>query len=65
MKVQKSNKKLFVGIESGTGKKISNVLVTMHRSMVPDGKDWIRNNYGAMCLSVNDIEHKSSAMLHE
>ena len=55
----------FVGIESGTGKNINNVLVIMQKRMVPDGKDWIRNNYGTTCLSVNDIECKSSVMLHK
>ena len=65
MKVQKKNKKLFVGVESVTGNNTNNMLVIMHKSMVPDGKDWIRNNYGATCLSVNDVEQKNSVMLHE
>ena len=39
MKVQKNNRKLFVGSESGMGKNINNVMVTMHESMSTEGKD--------------------------
>ena len=65
MKVQKNNRKLFVGIEPRMGKNIKNMSMTMYKSIATEGKDWIRNNYGTTFLCVNDVEYESSVMLHE
>ena len=45
MKVNKNNRKLFVGIEPRMGNIENNALVVMHESMVTEGKDGIRNEY--------------------
>ena len=65
MMVKMNNINLFVEIELGIGKNTNNVLVVMRKSMVTEGKDWIRNNYGNAFLCVNDIEHESSVMLNK
>ena len=33
--------------------------------MMSQGKNWVRNNYGTMCLFVDKIENKGSVMLHK
>ena len=63
MKVKKNDRKIFVGNEPGLGKNTNTTLIVMHKIMVMEGKDWIRNNYGNKFLCVNNIEHKSSVML--
>ena len=33
--------------------------------MIAQGKDWIRKNYGATCLFVDEKECESSVVLHK
>ena len=37
----------------------------MHVGMIAQGKDWIRNNHGTVCLLMDEKEHESSIMLNE
>ena len=64
MNVEVNQKKLFVGVEQGTGKNENNVLVIMHRGMTLYGKEWIRQNYGTKCKLSGNREHESSVMLN-
>ena len=58
-----NQRKAFVGIEQGTGKKEKNVLAVMHRGVTGHGKDWSRNNYGTACLFMDEKLHESSVAL--
>lgn len=62
--VEVNQKKLFVGIEQGTGENEENVLVIMHRGMMSHGKEWTCQNYGTKCKLSGDREHESSVMLN-
>ena len=58
-------RKVFVGIEQGTGKNKHNVLAVMSRDMMAQGKDQIINNCGTACLFVDEKACESSVMLHK
>ena len=60
-----NQRKMFIGIEQGTGKNKQNMLALMHVGIMVQMKDWKRNNYGSTCLFVDEIVCESSVVLHE
>ena len=49
-----NQRKIFAGIEQGTGKNEDNLLVVTRMGMISHGKEWKRKNYGTKCVLIGE-----------